>query len=265
MHLIVLCFGVLSGITTVLFGFGGGFIVVPVFYAILMAQQGANDLAAMHVAVATSTCVMIFGSSMATLRHHRAGQLQWPLLRSWMGSITVGAVLGAVAATAVKGAWVHGAFVAYLGMSIASNILQPGFTRLAATHIRLPGKTTNTIFGVAIGCVAAALGVGGSVMTVPLLRRRGASMATATAMASPLSLPMAVVGTATYILLAWNTPTSSAWQFGYVDVRAGLILVAGSWLGIWMASPWIHRISDQLHARAYTFLLCLSLVVMLMM
>lgn len=37
-------------------------------------------------------------------------------------------------------------------------------------------------------------------MTVPLLRRRGLSMTQATAMANPLSLPVALVGTAVYML-----------------------------------------------------------------
>ena len=90
------------------------------------------------------------------------------------------------------------------------------------------------------------LGVGGSVMTVPLMRRRGASMTAATAAANPLSLPMAVVGSATYALLAWNDAPLGAWHAGCIDLRACLVLVVGSWLGIRLASRWIGKIPDRL-------------------
>ncbi|HBU7208800.1 TPA: sulfite exporter TauE/SafE family protein, partial [Klebsiella pneumoniae] len=48
--------GFTTGITTVLFGFGGGFVVVPFVYQ-LMLRQPAIAGNAMHVAVATSTAV----------------------------------------------------------------------------------------------------------------------------------------------------------------------------------------------------------------
>ena len=58
LYLVLALFGVLSGVTTVLFGFGGGFVAVPVLCR-LRAGHAADDpaaLAAMHIAVATSTC-----------------------------------------------------------------------------------------------------------------------------------------------------------------------------------------------------------------
>ncbi|MCV5004693.1 sulfite exporter TauE/SafE family protein, partial [Escherichia coli] len=48
--------GFTTGITTVLFGFGGGFVVVPFVYQ-LMLRQTELALNAMHIAVATSTSV----------------------------------------------------------------------------------------------------------------------------------------------------------------------------------------------------------------
>ena len=50
---------------------------------------------------------------------------------------------------------------------------------------------------------------------------------------------------------------------GYIDLRACLVLVVGSWLGIRLASRWIGKIPDRLHARAYIVLLCIVLLVML--
>ncbi len=119
------------------------------------------------------------------------------------------------------------------------------------------------MLGVPIGAVAALLGVGGSVMTVPLMRRRGASMLTATAMANPLSLPMALVATLTYALLPQAQLALGAGYLGLVNLYAGAALVAGAWLGMVLAAPLVGRINDTLHARAYLILLGGVLLTML--
>lgn len=266
MYFLLLFFGVLAGVTTVLFGFGGGFVVVPVLYSVLLATYGIDSevgRAAMHIAVATSTCVMIFGAGMATLRHHQARTVPWAQVRPLLGYIALGAVPGAAAALALSGDWVRWAFIGYLGLTILDSLLRPGFTKETSARIHPLGRLATAAIGAAIGAIAAFLGVGGSVMTVPLMRRRGASMTAATAAANPLSLPMAVVGSATYALLAWSATPLDAWHLGFIDLRACLVLVAGSWLGIRVTSRWIGKIPDGIHAKAYIALLCLVLAVML--
>lgn len=120
----------------------------------------------------------------------------------------------------------------------------------------LPSLTATALSGLAIGGVAAFLGVGGSVMTVPLMRRRGVEMTRATAMANPLSLPVALAGTATYVALSMGATLSfGGWHLGYVDLRAGAVLVIGSCIGIRAGAPWIGHIPDRVHAQVYLGLL----------
>ncbi|KAA9166989.1 sulfite exporter TauE/SafE family protein, partial [Delftia sp. BR1] len=141
--LLLLAFGVLAGVTTVLFGFGGGFVAVPLLYALLTSIHGADSAigqAAMHIAVATSTCVMIFGASMATLRQHRAGALPWDQVRPLAGFIAAGAVAGAAAATWISGDWVRWAFIAYLALTIADALLRPGFVHGTAAGMQPMGR-----------------------------------------------------------------------------------------------------------------------------
>lgn len=267
MYLMLLFFGGVSGVTTALFGFGGGFVVVPLLYTLLTAAYGAGDPigeVTMQISVATSTGVMVIAASLATLRHHRARTLEWRPLWPLAGYIALGAILGASAAVSLHGDWVRWAFILYLAVTILDCALRPGFMARPNVPARAMSKGVTASTGVVIGGVATLLGVGGSVMTVPLMRRRGAGMAQATAMANPLSLPMALTGTATYVLLAWErSVTLGPWHAGYVDLRAFLALVAGSWLGIKLASPLIGRIPDHLHARVYLALLICVLIVML--
>jgi uncharacterized membrane protein YfcA len=42
-YLLLTLFGCMTGVTAVLFGFGGGFVVVPLLYRMLMASHGADD------------------------------------------------------------------------------------------------------------------------------------------------------------------------------------------------------------------------------
>lgn len=267
-YLLLLGFGVLAGCTTVLFGFGGGFVAVPVLYSVLLAAHGPDSAigqAAMHIAMASSTCAMIFGASLATLRHRKAGTLRWEHVRPLMAYIAIGAAVGAAAAIQLGGAWLRWAFIAYLGLTILDCLLRDGFRQAGCASMQPMGPGQTAGAGLVIGAIAAFLGVGGSVMTVPLMRRRGASMTEATAMANPLSLPMAVAGTLTYIALAWHGAAGmGAGYAGFVDLRACAALVAGSWVGIRLSSPWIGRISDRAHANAFIALLCLVLGVMLL-
>lgn len=266
-YLLLTLFGCMTGATAVLFGFGGGFVVVPLLYRMLMTSHGADDSigqSAMHIAVATSTCVMIVNALLATAKHRRAGNLirdyLWPLA----GYIGVGAVVGALAAMWVSGEVIRYAFIAYLGVTILDCLLRRGF--LTQTDNEIPrrlGRAEVSGGGVGIGAIATFLGVGGSVMTVPLLRRCGLSMSQATSMANPLSLPVAVAGTVTYMAMAGFTEFDlGAWFIGYVDLLAFAVLTMGSLLGIRLATPWIGRIPDRVHARVYVGLLMLVMLSM---
>ncbi|MEB0047884.1 MULTISPECIES: sulfite exporter TauE/SafE family protein [unclassified Pseudomonas] len=259
-YLLLTFFGCISGLTAVLFGFGGGFVVVPLLYRMLMASHGADDpigQSAMHIAVATSTCVMIVNALIATLKHQRAGHLirhyLWPL----GGFIGVGAIVGAAAAVWASGEMIRYAFIVYLGITILDCVFRRGF--LTQPNDGVPRRLRRVeAAGVGIGAIATFLGVGGSVMTVPLLRRCGLSMSQATSMANPLSLPVAVAGTLTYMTMAGVTGLGlGPWFIGYVDLLAFALLTLGALVGIWLATPWRGRIPDSVHARVYIGLLML--------
>ncbi|QXI31440.1 sulfite exporter TauE/SafE family protein [Pseudomonas vanderleydeniana] len=260
-------FGGLAGVTSVLFGFGGGFVVVPLLYRALSASPDpAVSGAAMQIAVATSTCVMIVNALLATAKHRRAGNLRrawiWPLA----GFIGLGAILGAVLASGCSSEVLRWAFIVYLGLTLLDCLARRGFIQQATIRpIRPLTPVVTVLGGVLIGSVATFLGVGGSVMTVPLLRRSGLSMTLATAMANPLSVPVAVVGTLTYVALAGVHPLGLGPGFaGYVDLLAFVLLIFGALLGMRLATPLIGRIPDRLHAGIYIGLLGLVLLAMVL-
>ncbi|WP_050463399.1 sulfite exporter TauE/SafE family protein [Herbaspirillum autotrophicum] len=268
LYLILAACGAASGLTTVLFGFGGGFVVVPLLYHMLKTTYGESHIigqSAMHIAVATSTCVMIVNAVIASRRHARAGNLDTSYLWPLAGYISIGAVLGAGAAVLASGTVVRIAFIAYLALTIMDCALRRGFLQQPAqARPQALGMLKTTGGGVVIGLIATFLGVGGSVMTVPLLRRCGLSMTQASAMANPLSLPVAIAGTLTYMVLAWYQPVGlRAGYIGYIDLMAFTVLTLGALVGMRCAGPLIGRMPDRMHARIYLGLLLMVLVSML--
>ncbi|WP_430332871.1 sulfite exporter TauE/SafE family protein [Rhodococcus sp. ACT016] len=252
---LLLAFGLLIGVTTVLFGFGGGFIVVPVIYGVAGDRPDA-----MHIAVATSTAVMIVNASLATMtirsRVLAYREYLWPLI----GFIAVGTAIGAVAATRASESLIHVFFVAYLIVTIVDSVVRAGFLDASSDTPRPLGRHVASIGGVGIGAIASFLGVGGSIMTVPLLRRRQLPMATATALANPLTIPIAVIATIVY---AFGRDGTAPGTLGYVDLLAGGALLAASLPTIVVTRRLVRHVPDRLHAHAYIVLLVASLVAIL--
>lgn len=256
-------FGILTGLTTVLFGFGGGFVIVPVIYAVTVASGSGDE--AMLVAVATSTAVMIVNSLSASLAHWRSGRLRTDLLFPLAAYIGVGALVGAIIATRVPDGVLHVLFIAYLSITIVDSLVRRGFiSRQPGAPERRLGPATTRLGGLGIGAVASFLGVGGSIMTVPLLRRLGLPMATSAAMANPLSVPVSIVGAAVYALAvpAAAAPLASG-RLGYIDLLATAGLLAGSLPTIAVAKRLVGKMPDRVHAVAFIALLVLVLVSML--
>ena len=251
--------GLLSGVTTWLFGFGGGFVTVPLLY-LLLSHQGAVGGQAMQIAVATSALVMLCTSLLAGGRHLRAGTVHWRSLLPILSGIAIGGIAGASLALRVNGEWIRWLFILYLAVTMVDCYVRPGF--MAPSTACAPSSAgRETILGGGIGLIAAFLGVGGSVMTVPLMRRRGATMAQAAAMANLLTLPLAATASLTWLLMAPMAALPSGFIGNIWWLAAGL-LVAGSWLGLRGASRWLAKLPDRWHVRIYPLLLLLVLLAM---
>lgn len=256
---IIIFAGFMTGITTVLFGFGGGFVVVPFVYHIMTHQQILSDRA-MHIAVATSTAVMIFNAGWASFQSWRAGKLTASLLFPLMWFIAVGAVVGSLLSGGINDEIIRILFILYLMVTLADCLLRKGFV-IASERRMLKGFTAR-MGGIFIGIVAALLGVGGSVMTVPLLRRHGYEMQKCVSAANPLSLPVALCGTAMYGLGGVHFSPGEVW-IGFINLKILTLLTASGFMGMLFTRRFIPAVPDELHARIYIALLATVLIAIL--
>lgn len=138
-------------------------------------------------------------------------------------------------------------------------VAQGFFTGSARRRLSLPVVTGG---GVIIGTIAALLGVGGSVMTVPLLRRHGYAMQECVSASNPLSLPVALCGAVTYAVIGWHSIPLSGFM-GFISLKILGLLVLTGWAGIVFSRRAIPAVPDVWYARIYVLLLCLVLLAML--
>jgi uncharacterized membrane protein YfcA len=178
----------------------------------------------------------------------------------------VGSAIGAYAAALMPGSVLRVVFIVYIVGVIADCVLRKGFIDDAGGHeFHRMGGLAEAGTGVVIGAIASLLGVGGSVMTVPLMRRHGARMEGATALANPLSFPVAIVGTATYVLAARHHHIDLGPDYlGFVHLPAFAILSVFSVLGVELAQRAFPKMPDKIHAYTYVGLLILVVITMLL-
>lgn len=259
--LVLVLIGILTGLTTVLFGFGGGFVTVPV----IVWVDGALGAAAPEVAVATSAVVMVVSAATATaatsraiLAHLRSSALLVVLLGC-------GGALGAGLARLASPRLTTWGFVIYLVVTIADVLLRPGFLRRPSTADGSPREFAIPVgLGLPIGATASFLGVGGSVMTVPLLRRGGQPMSVATALANPLTLAISAPALGVFLTGTSAAVADQPYFVGAVDFRSAAALLAGALpLVMWLRRR-PPRLPDTVHAWAYVGLLVVSALAMLM-
>lgn len=258
---VLVMIGLLTGLTTVLFGFGGGFVTVPV----IVWVDGALGEAAMEVAVATSAVVMVVNAAAATVATSRTTLVHLRSAVRLMALLGCGGALGAGLARLAPPHLTTWMFVFYLVVTIADVLVRPGFLRRPAV-MNGPQRefVISPVLGVPIGATASFLGVGGSVMTVPLLRRGGQPMNVATALANPLTLVISVPALAVFLGCASAAVTSDRYFVGVVDFRSAVALLIGALpLVMWLRRR-PPRLSDTVHAWAYVALLVVSALAMML-
>lgn len=160
--------GLAAGIISGLFGLGGGVVAVP---AALWISQ-----ATFHQAKAASLMVIVFGSTIALLRHHREGNVDWGQgLRLALGGVT-GSILSSVIATDVSGT--------VLGQAFGVLMILVGLRMVLAAEpteqrVSFPGAIF--LLGFFAGTLTGFLGIGGGVVMTPGLALLGFPMHAAVA------------------------------------------------------------------------------------
>jgi uncharacterized membrane protein YfcA len=242
--------GAVAGLSAGLLGIGGGLIIVPILFFIF-SSQAVPAAHVMHMALATSLATIVITSLSSARAHHKRGAVLWPLVINLSPGIIIGAWLGAM-----------------LASSLASDILKPVFgvfELLVAIHLLINYKpdthsssistVTSTISGVVIGGVSSIVGIGGGTLTVPFLLWHNISIRNAVASSAACGFPIAVAGTAAYIVSGWNTTGLPAYSLGYVNLPAFAVIIVTSIIAAPVGAALAHKLPEK--TLRLFFALCL--------
>lgn len=242
---IYLAFGAIAGVLAGLMGIGGGLVIVPML-VFCFTILGVLHEHIMHIALGTSLASIIFTSISSFMAHHRRGAVRWDVVQRIVPGIITGTLLGAYIASLLttnllKGFF--GIFLYYVGIQFFLD-RKPKPTR------DLPGTAGMFGTGNVIGMVSSLMGIGGGTLSVPFMIWCNITIHKAIGTSAAIGLPIALAGTAGFILTGWNVASLPSYSAGYVYFPALFGIVGasmltaplGARLAHWLPVPKLKRI-----------------------
>jgi len=254
-----LALGAFSGFFAGMLGIGGGLVMVPLLTLFFAAQGVFPSGEILHVALGTSLATIIF-TALASLRaHHRHGAVLWPVVAGITPGILLGTIGGAQFAALIPSrplAIVFTAFVCLVAIQMALN-LKP------KPHRQLPRTTGLAAAGFFIGSVSALVAIGGGSLTVPFLTWCNVRIQHAIGTSAAVGLPIALGGTAGYILNGWEHQGLPTGCLGFVYLPATGLLLLASMLTAPVGARLAHRLPVATLKRIFAGILVLLAAKML--
>jgi uncharacterized membrane protein YfcA len=217
--------GAVGGLLAGLLGVGGGIVIVPVLDAALNLA-GVSPDASLHVAVATSMATIIPTSISSSRSHAQRGSVDRDIVKRWSVPIVAGALAGALAASRVD-ARVLAAVFGCVAAAVALKMVLP-LDHLVLRRT-IPGGPAGAAIPATIGAVAAMMGIGGGVLSVPTMTLCGEPMHKAVGTGAQLGFWISVPATAGYLLAPAPDAVSLPLTIGYVSLLGFAVIAPVSW------------------------------------
>ncbi|CUI16903.1 conserved putative membrane protein [Candidatus Protochlamydia naegleriophila] len=212
--------GVAAGFLGGLLGIGGGIVVVPALIWTFSLQDYQNSHL-MQIAIGTSLGAMVLTSASSAWAHYLQKGIYWHLFRVLFPGSLVGAVLGALLADYLPSdhlKLIFGMCECMIGM----HFLMPGKLK-SGTQVQSFHPLLFFCFGVAIGALSTLLGIGGGIITVPILTLFQVPIRHAIATSAALGFFNAVIGAASFLYLGLDAEVFPG-AIGYLYLPAFIII-----------------------------------------
>ncbi len=228
--------GLVAGFVAGLLGVGGGLVMVP-FLTWAFAVQGYTADYNIHLALATSLGVIVLTSVSSLRAHHEHGAVDWAVVGRLAPGILAGTLLGSLAAAWLTDFSLKVFFTLFLFYAATQMLL--GFK--PAPGRAFPGWIGASLAGGGIGLVSSWVGIGGGTLTVPFLLWCAVDLRRAIGTSSAVGFPIAVAGTAGYVISGQSVPGLPPHSLGFVHLPALLAIAAGAWLTAPLGARATHR------------------------
>lgn len=215
----LLAVGVAAGFLSALFGIGGGIIMVPTMHYVLGFEW--------HEATALSLLAIATMTPTAVFQHVRRGAVSWRI----GGLLAVGGVAGVAVGTWLESrvavAWLKLAFALLMVVAGHRMVAGPAHARFHTSHAAML-----VALGAGAGVASKLLGIGGGLITVPVLALFG----------TPIHL---AVGSSLVPVFSNAAFASAGNLAGGASLWWGLALAAGGLAGIPLGARTAHALAAK--------------------
>lgn len=251
-YILYICLGAVAGVLAGLLGIGGGLVIVPMLNFAFEWQQFPVEHI-QHIALGTSMATIIFTSLSSMRAHHKRGAINYTAFWRLTPGIIVGTYLGSWIASLLSTMFLKvffGLFLYYVATQMLMNI------KPKAAH-ELPGQAGTFGAGSGIGIFSALVGIGGGTLTVPFLSWCNLTIHAAIATAAAVGLPIALAGTAGYVINGWSVTGIPGPHVGYVYIPALLGIIVTSMLTAPFGAKLAHSLPVDKLKKIFAILLFL--------
>lgn len=229
--------GVVVGFLAGLLGIGGGMIMVPALVFIFTAK-GFPAEHMMHLALATGIATIVFTSIASVHAHHRHGAVDWQIARTMSPGIVVGSFAAALVAGLIPTRPLAVFFTGFLFFAATQMLLQSKPKAARA----LPGPAGVFYAGAVIGGFSSLLAAGGAFLSIPFLAWCNVPLRRAIGTAAANGFPIALAGSAGYVLQGLRSEGLPVGSLGFVYLPALALIVATSVLVAPLGARLAHRL-----------------------
>jgi uncharacterized protein len=213
--------GICTGITSGLFGAGGGFLMTPVQYW-LYSLGGMESTLATRLAFGTSLAVIVPTMISGTFAHHALRTVNWRAAIQIGISAIFGGFIGGTLATHLPGNVLRLFFallIIFAAVRMVWHIHEPKDCRVQGSVL------TYLPLGFCIGIISGLSGIGGGILLVPaLVILLGYPIHNACGTSAASLIFSSIGGVTAYIIAGSSAANLPPFALGYVDILSFLIL-----------------------------------------
>ncbi|OQW41249.1 MAG: hypothetical protein A4S08_02670 [Proteobacteria bacterium SG_bin4] len=250
--------GAIAGFIAGLLGFGGGGMLVPLL-ASIFTMQGMSTDNVVHLALGTSLACMIISSTASIRAHAFRGTVMWRAAGGMAPGIVIGAFLSAHAATNLNSTFIAVFFALFMAL-IALQMFVNWQPEPSKQPITLRGLLAA---GVGIGSVSALTAVGGGFLTVAYLSYKSLDIKTAIGTSAAIGFPLAIAGTASYMISGWSITLSNPYTLGFIYMPAFLAVSIAGAIAAHYSARCSHRLPEAFLKKALAIISLLLSIKML--
>ncbi len=244
-----LAIGAAVGFFAGMLGIGGGAIMVPLL-VMLFEAQGLPRTHILHLAVGTGMATILFTSVSSVRAHASRGVIRWDIAKNMTPGILAGGLAGSWIAAYIPTLWFAAIFTAVIYVA-ATNLLldrKPRATR------QPPGAAGMFITGFLVSALSAFTAIGGAFMTVPFMLWCNVPLLSAIGTAAVIGFPIALAGSAGFVVTGMQASGLPQYSFGYVFLPALGGIVVASMLMAPVGAATAHRLPTKWLKRIFAAL-----------